>query len=330
VAKIIIGIHGLSNKPKKELLEKWWKKSIEEGLDNLYKADAPDFNFKLVYWSDILHDKPLDENITDKKDPLFIHEPYKKGFNRIRHVTTETRKKVITFIGEQLDKFLLNKDLSINYEYITDAILKRYFADLESYYNKYKKNETGEEVLYKNIIRERLVNILRVHKKDKILLLAHSMGSIVAFDVLKYYKDEFKIDTFVTFGSPLGFPVVKGKIAAEFKNNQPDFSSLSTPKAVKKDWFNFSDIEDKVAINYSLTDDFKENKHNVRVIDYEVFNDYQIDNNKNPHKSYGYLRTEEFSKVIYEFLNEGKYSLLKRFKLRFFKFLIDIKIKIRI
>ncbi len=30
---IIIGIHGLLNKPAKELLEPWWLEAIEEGLD---------------------------------------------------------------------------------------------------------------------------------------------------------------------------------------------------------------------------------------------------------------------------------------------------------
>ena len=29
---IIIGIHGLANKPNKKTLEDWWKKSILEGL----------------------------------------------------------------------------------------------------------------------------------------------------------------------------------------------------------------------------------------------------------------------------------------------------------
>jgi hypothetical protein len=29
---IIIGVHGLLNKPPKETLEKWWSESINEGL----------------------------------------------------------------------------------------------------------------------------------------------------------------------------------------------------------------------------------------------------------------------------------------------------------
>ena len=36
MAKVIIGIHGLGNKPPKDILEKWWKLSIEEGFKKMY------------------------------------------------------------------------------------------------------------------------------------------------------------------------------------------------------------------------------------------------------------------------------------------------------
>ncbi len=64
MSKIIIGIHGLGNKPPKELLARWWKEAILEGLrKNNYSAK--DFNFELVYWADILHKNPLDPNETE-------------------------------------------------------------------------------------------------------------------------------------------------------------------------------------------------------------------------------------------------------------------------
>ena len=33
MAKVIIAIHGLANKPPKKLLENWWKKAINEGYE---------------------------------------------------------------------------------------------------------------------------------------------------------------------------------------------------------------------------------------------------------------------------------------------------------
>ena len=33
MSKVIIGIHGLGNKPQKNLLEEWWKAAINEGFN---------------------------------------------------------------------------------------------------------------------------------------------------------------------------------------------------------------------------------------------------------------------------------------------------------
>ncbi|MEN8120958.1 MAG: hypothetical protein ABFS35_11450 [Bacteroidota bacterium] len=327
MAKVIIGIHGLGNKPYKELLEKWWKQSIIEGLNNICKDDIPDFKFKLVYWADILHEKPLDQTIKNPNNPLFLDEPYIQGIKKTNYIQHKKRRKVLDFIGKQLNKLFLNKDFSINYQEFADAILHRYFKDLEAYYKEKKTDNSGKPIYYKDIIRERLLQELKVHKNDKVLLISHSMGSIIAYDVLSMFNNDINIDTLVTMGSPLGFPVVKGKIAAELKNKNTDLSKLTTPQRVKSNWFNFSDIEDKVALDYRLADDFEKNKAGIKVIDFEVQNNYHVNENKNPHKSFGYLRTNEMAKVIFEFINGEKHVLKKRLRFKIFKFLIDIKIK---
>jgi len=326
MAKVIIGIHGLSNKPKKELLEKWWKQSIIEGLINNYGDDLDDIKFELVYWADVLYENPLDEDVTDVNHPLFLDEPYTKGFSRRKYSVKEKRKKVNKSILKFFSHFLLSKDLTINYSYFTDVIVHRYYKDLEAYY--YKKKDVGNEALYiKDLIRKRLIRVLKKHKKDEIFLLAHSMGSIIALDVLYSFEKEFSIHTLVTLGSPLAFPVVIGKMAEEIKARHPDLIKLKTPESIKSNWFNFSDIEDKVAIYYQLSDDFDENSAGVRVVDFEVYNDYRINKQSNPHKSFGYLRTEEIAKVIFEFVAGGKPILKKRLRFRFLRFLIDIRIK---
>ena len=327
MAKVIIGIHGLSNKPPKVLLEKWWYMSIIEGLNANRKDDIPDFKFELVYWADLLYEHPLREEITDVDDPLYLDEPYKKGVRKIRQITHDKRRKFLNFIRIILRKLLLNDDLSINYTQIADAVIHRYYKDLESYYNYKKTDKSGNQVLYKDLIRDRLTQILIKYKNDDILLLAHSMGSIIAYDVLSLNSDKIKINTLVTFGSPLGFSVVMGKIASEFRNKFPNFKKLTTPESVKYNWYNFSDIDDEIAINNNLTNDFDENENGVKVVDFSVFNNYIINKTKNPHKSFGYLRTKEIAKTICKFITEDETVLRKRIKFNIFKFQIDIKIK---
>ena len=58
MAKVIIGIHGLGNKPPKSVLEEWWKLSIEEGFKKMGKPISP-FKFELVYWADVMYNLSL-------------------------------------------------------------------------------------------------------------------------------------------------------------------------------------------------------------------------------------------------------------------------------
>jgi hypothetical protein len=68
---------------------------------------------------------------------------------------------------------------------------------------------------------------------------------------------EAKINTFITIGSPLGIPIVISKIAAEYKEKFSKDFIPSIPKNIIKNWFNFSDLRDKVAMNYNLATTIK-------------------------------------------------------------------------
>jgi hypothetical protein len=74
-------------------------------------------------------------------------------------------------------------------------------------------------------------------------------------------------------------------------------------------WYNFSDLHDKVAFNYNLADDYGANSKNILAVDSVVYNDYEIEGKRNPHKSYGYLRTPELAKVVIDFLARDKNKL---------------------
>ena len=194
---------------------------------------------------------------------------------------------------------------SINYSFITDTILHRFFRDLESYYaHDFREEgahakETVQPV--RELIRQRAAEVLLKHRNDNIMLISHSMGTIIAYDVLTLHVPKIRINTFVTLGSPLGLPIVKSKIAAEKKTLLKHFRKLRVPGGVKQ-WYNFADLEDYVALNYDLSDDFFPSRSGVMVNDFIVNNDYEIHGKKNPHKSFGYLRTPEFAAVMVNFL----------------------------
>ena len=310
MAKVIIGIHGLGNKPRKEILQEWWKKAMLEGL----KRTAQDFEFpqfEMVYWADILHEKPLDENIKDKKHPLYLDEIYVPSSNKKQKANHDIRKKILDWYDEAADKIFLNDDMTINYSYIPDTIVHNYFKDLEAYYLNNTISSNGEVIYARDEIRNRVANVLKKYKNHDIFLIAHSMGSIVAFDILTFSMPRLKINTFATIGSPLGIPFVRSRIAMEQEIVLHEDRKLKTPKGVHK-WYNFSDLEDVVAINYSLKDDFDENRKGVKAVDFIVDNDYEINKIKNPHKSYGYLRTPEFSKILSEFILQKERRFIQK------------------
>lgn len=298
---IIIGIHGLKNKPVKELLEKWWKLSILDGLHDIGYSKI-DFDFELVYWADLEYERPLDPKIKDSKNPLYLAEPYYKNCcqtNKDHKLKREIFKK----IEINLEKIFLHNNGFGGLDKLADASMKYMFADLDAYYHgncKVKKNLEA-----KKAFRKRLAEVLKKNRHKKILLIGHSMGSIIAYDTLTQNLPNFPIETFVTLGSPLGVPIIIKKILTEQHKEITPESCPQTPEKILLNWYNFSDLNDKIAMNFDLADDFSANGQLVKPVDIVVTNNYEYANVRNPHKVYGYLQQREVAKVIADFLDIG-------------------------
>ena len=308
MSRIIIGIHGLGNKPPAKVLEIWWKAAIREGFKKIGKPLGV-LNFKLAYWSHCLYATPKNSAIRDEKSPLYISEPYVRN-NGIQHKekTSNLRKKILHELEAGMEKIFLNEDLTVNYSSINDFIIHHFFSDFEKYYKADCILATEQNLKARDAIDSHLADLLYKNRKNKILLIAHSMGSIIAYHVLTEIVPSIPIDTFVTIGSPLGLPVIKSKIAAERRIKTPENFGLKTPENIISNWYNLADLKDKIAIDYTLSDDYGENSRNVRATDIIVNNDYKYKKIKNHHKSFGYLRTTEMAGIINDFLKSGRKS----------------------
>jgi hypothetical protein len=300
MSKVIIGVHGLGNKPPHRVLQASWKHAICEGLKAAGLPEIP-FQFKLVYWANLIYPEPLDPGERDETSSRYDDEPYVPATNFVKREASKLRKKVLDYLSKQLEVLFLNEDLSINFSSITDLIIQRYFKELDLYYCKSCVMSEQSGALVRHVIREQLTKMLEHYKGNEVLLISHSMGSIIAYDVLIMCSPDITIDTFVTIGSPLGIPVVLSKIASDQKASLEKDFKARVPETITGNWFNFSDLEDNMTVNYRLCDDFAENSRHVRVIDKIVYNNYEYQGNQNPHKSYGYLRTPELAEVIYAF-----------------------------
>jgi len=275
MSKVIICIHGRSNKPEPGTLRKWWKNSIDEGLKENATISLGSTELEMAYYADIHYiDGPVSDNKNKepyKKAKKGAVKPYKEGvIDRIRKVAGNWFDTPIDWLEEHSHIFSA----------LARSVSKRLLKDLGEYYSD---KETRAKV------NDRLTKLLLEHKDDEIILVSHSMGTIVAYEVLRELgrKREypgFILEHFITMGSPLGLTVVKGNALGSYKK-------LRTPSCVRGSWVNFSDPDDYVCLDSHLADDYESNSFAVKVKDILVCNDYP----KNEHKSYGYLRTPEFS-----------------------------------
>ena len=58
---VIIGVHGLANKPPPKTLAEGWKTAIVEGLRNNRNLEASP-EFESVYWADVRHPEPIEND----------------------------------------------------------------------------------------------------------------------------------------------------------------------------------------------------------------------------------------------------------------------------
>ncbi|MFQ5605969.1 MAG: hypothetical protein ACE5HS_22080 [bacterium] len=314
--KIIIGIHGLGNKPPRRLLRAWWKRSIYDGLSRIGHPQKF-FRFDLAYWAHFYYPKPLKLSVKDKNSPFYIENPYAPHQpNGEVEPPSELRKKSLDLIERIFDKIFFSDNKIFHIDSIGDLIIRKFFRELDIYYHQNCLVDSKSGIGARDAIRQEVAQTLQKHRNKDILLIAHSMGSIVAYDVLTQVLSDLPIHTFITMGSPLGLPVIMKKILSEQHKSIQEEKKVPTPENIRNAWYNFSDLHDKIALNYNLNDDYKENSYGVGPVDFVVSNDYTYENVKNPHKSYGYLRTPQVAEVIQQFLMTGRPVLYREIKNR--------------
>lgn len=310
--KIIIGIHGLGNQPERELLKQWWITSIDEGLAKI-GCKGTKYKFDLVYWADALHPKPLDITITDKDNELFLEEKYYPAKNNFNKTERPFKTKALNYLKKELDNFLFNETIHLHFPSFTDLLVRHFFKDMKIYFTQVCVEENKADCLAKDVIREKLKNILFKYRNDKIMLIAHSMGSIIAYDVLLRNK-EIKADYLISEGSPIAVPYIFGQMKYSLEDILPNIDKLPTPDNITKAWYNLYDPEDKLAQYSILPELFDPNINKIIPISEAVKNDYENEGVENPHKIYGYLRSERNAQLISEFLTKDKNKIILWFQ----------------
>jgi len=132
-----------------------------------------------------------------------------------------------------------------------------------------------------------------------VLLIAHSMGSIIAYDSLWELthegRDHAQVDLFLTMGSPLGQRYMQKRLKGAAKSGYGRY-----PANIRR-WINLAAVGDLTALDRNLVNDFTEMLELGLVESFEdeaITTHYRLNGELNVHAEYGYLVNEKTARTI--------------------------------
>lgn len=224
-------VHGIANKPDREtLLRQWQVALLDDGgvdLDHLGVSSS------MVYWADLLYARPAPaaaaheasagelEQASDADDADMTWLADVDG-DEVRFVEALAREVGLAAVaptpdegadpirpGTPLEAVPLPAGLKRRLMRILLRDVHHYLFDAAS------RPRPGEEYRIRRDVRARAVEALRLgaERPGPHMVIAHSLGSVIAYDVLTAVPDAPRVDALVTIGSPLGISEVRQELA---------------------------------------------------------------------------------------------------------------------
>ena len=174
--------------------------------------------------------------------------------------------------------------------------------DLAEYWND--RSDFGARV--RKRVRQSLCETL--DRNDRVLLVSHGTGCIVVYDVLWQLSHDaefaeqyaqYKIDTWLTLGSPLGDSMVRRRILGAREKGRSKYPTNIVS------WHNVSAEDDYYCHDNTLADDFRlmlKQRQISSVRDYRVYNHAIRYGKSDPHSSIGYLIHPRVAQIIADWL----------------------------
>ena len=160
--------------------------------------------------------------------------------------------------------------------------------------NRYAHNRDDSAT----IIRRGLRALLAGGDNRPLLLIGHSMGSVICWETLwqACYGDDAPIPAslFLTMGSPLGQRYVQQRLVSYRARHIRRF-----PDGIER-WVNLAAVGDMTSLDQRLANDFASRfpDNTLRIEDHEVVNAFRLDGVINPHSEYGYLANPVTARMI--------------------------------
>jgi hypothetical protein len=189
--------------------------------------------------------------------------------------------------------FTLADKLPFLIPHLATERMRLHLRDLRRYMRN--RNELAEQT--REILKSRLR--LARDRQRPILLIAHSMGSVIAYEALwqmsRANREPMEIDLLLTMGSPLG----QGHVQKQLKGSDA-IGVVRYPANIRR-WINLAAVGDLTAIDPVLKNDYGEMLRAglVECIDdRQIYNWFRLDGVLNTHAEYGYLVNPETAAIV--------------------------------
>lgn len=303
----ILLVHGRDFKPAADALSDISLAAIRAGIERDYPEFVSAFDElgkELAYFGDLnneylasvgeRHDEQLD--LHDRKNALtaLCAISVRKRFGIRQYDRLPGKSALHEFIADVAAPALGALGL-------TQWLIGRVSRDFCEYLR-------GDEfaVAVRQRVRDKLCD--SIDRGDRILLVSHGTGCVVAYEVLwelsnaPEYAGKYgaaKIDTWLTLGAPLGDNFIRKHLLGA-----TDDAATRYPTNVIT-WINVSAEDDYTCHDNTLADDFKKmlNRHLVSAVrDFHVYNLAVRYGRSNPHSSLGYYIHPRVAKIIVDWM----------------------------
>jgi hypothetical protein len=248
----VVYIHGIHGHPAEEEYRRAWDAALER-LSYVRGIET-----RMVYWADI----------RQGATPEMVREAHRRARRRKGRRFARMRPQTNSALGYAVSWVL----------HLVDPVIRRITKTLltDVYLYFYGGEGAGD---IRDVILERMDVIMREMRPH--IVIAHSWGTVIAYDYFTNRAYDGAIETLITAGSPLGQAYVQEHVGAS-----------AYPAGVRR-WLNVFDAMDPATWpDRRIANDLPGEGGARLVRDVEIASVYDENGKRDPHSWYGYLSSE--------------------------------------
>ncbi len=291
-ANVILFVPGKNPKPPEDTHRRQLLRCLAHGVERADPLSAEairahEDNFRLIGWNPFYYRsyKQLDEDQPWIEALLTMTGPTPEDVREALSWRRKTARLLYT-LGD-IFPFLIR--------WLPDPAVRSTIRETERYF----ENRDGIGARVRELLKAPLRRLLA--EQRRVLLIGHSMGSVIAYDALweltHLEHQPGKVDLFLTLGSPLGMNFVQKRLLGTKERNARRY-----PANIRH-WTNVAATGDLTALDCSVRDDFSAMlKLGLveSIADHTggIFNYFRNADGLNCHRSYGYLVNPRVGELI--------------------------------